>query len=256
MTGNRVKKRIFAGATCDQIVYTSFSRGENGTKEPRPRFKTEEERAEHRRQIARRHCARLINTNCSHAGFYCTLTFDRENEIHTFDEARRERANFRRRLMYRCPDAKLFIFMGRGKSTSRIHFHMIAEGVTPEDITAAWTGGEIAEIRHLREHNRTPEGEDIGEDFTAVSNYCFDHWTREQGGHYYSRSGDIKQPEEEEPTVCIREYTVNKPPVAPKGYKLITAYATPYGYLYYHYVKETVPPGRKHNLPTILNMKQ
>lgn len=256
MTGNRVKKRIFAGQTCDQIVYTSFSRTGNKTAEPRPRFKNEAERAEHSRQIARRHCARLINENCTPAGFYCTLTFNRENELHTFDEAKRERNNFRRRLIYRCPDAKLFIFMGRGKNTSRIHFHMIAENVTPEDISAAWTGGEIAEIKHLREHNKTPEGEDLGADFTAVAYYCFDHWTPEQGGHYYSRSGDIRQPEEEEPTICVREYTVSNPPIAPKGYKLVSAYSTSYGYLYFHYVKEPLPPGRKHSISTIYNIRQ
>lgn len=254
--GNRVKKRIFAGQTCDQIVYSSFSRTGSKTAEPRQRFKNEEERAEHSRQIARRHCARLINTNCTPNGYYCTLTFDRENEVHTFEEARKERANFRRRLLYRCPDAILFIFMGKGKNTSRIHIHMICENVTPEAIAEAWTGGEVREIKHLRANNRTPDGEDIGADFTAVAYYCFDHWTKEQGGHYYSRSGNIRQPEEEEPTICCREYSIEKPPRPPKGFKLVSCYATPYDYLYFHYVKEPIRTGQKHRPPTIYNMPQ
>ena len=253
VNGNRVKKRIFAGSTADQIVYTSFSRTEGGTKEPRIRFKNEEERAEHNRQVARRHCARLINTNCTPAGYYCTLTFDNEHELHTFEEARKIRSNFRRRLLYRCPEARVFIFMGRGKSTSRIHFHVIAENVTPEAIANAWTGGEIVEIKHLRANNKIKDenGErDIGADFTAVSNYCFDHWTPEQGGHYYCRAGDIRQPEEEEPTICIREYSLTNPPLPPKGYVLVSSYATSYGFLYFHYVKKPVPKGRKSNLQT------
>lgn len=247
---NRVKKRIFSGATCDQLVYTASARSEGGVSMPRMRFKNDEERMEHRRRMARRHCAELVNTNCTaENGYYCTLTFNRENEIHDFDEARRERNNFRRRLMRRCPDAVLFIFMGKGKSTSRIHFHMIAENVTPEEIQDAWHGGNVCDISHLRAHNFTPDGIDLGADFTAVSDYCFDHWTPEQGsGHYYCTAGKIRQPEEEEPVICAREYTLEKPPIAPKGYKLVSSYATSYGFLYFHYVKipHESPPRTPH----------
>ena len=249
MNQNRVKKRIFSGATCDQLVYTASARSEGGVSMPRMRFKNDEERMEHRRRMARRHCAELVNTNCTPNGYYCTLTFNRENEIHDFDEARRERNNFRRRLMRRCPDAVLFIFMGKGKSTSRIHFHMIAENVTPEEIQDAWHGGNVCDISHLRAHNFTPDGIDLGADFTAVSDYCFDHWTPEQGsGHYYCTAGKIRQPEAEEPVICAREYTLEKPPIAPKGYKLVSSYATSYGFLYFHYVKipRESPPRTPH----------
>lgn len=245
MQGTRVKKRIFAGCTCDQIVYTASVRS-GEVKEKRIRFKTEEERAEHRRLIARRHCARLVNTNCTPAGYYCTLTFDKENECHTFDEARAERTKFRRRLMRRCPDGKLFLFMGRGSNTSRIHLHMICDGVTAEAIAESWTAGDVIEIRHLRDHNtyvdkESKEKMDVGADLTAVANYCFDHWKPEQGGHYYSRAGEISQPEEEEPTVCVRNYSRENPPVAPKGFRLVSAYATQYGYMCFHYVKIPMP---------------
>lgn len=246
MQQRRYKKRIFAGTVCEQIVYTAPSE-RAAAKEPRPRFKDETERDAHRKGIAKRHLARLVNANCTPKGYFCTLTFDREDEVEDFLDARRERDNFKRRLLYRCPDAVLFIFMGRGKSTSRIHLHMIAENVTPEAVTESWKRGTVSRIAHLREHNTTPDGQDLGTDYTAVANYCFDHWTPEQGGHYYSRAGKIKQPEEEEPTECLRDYSVDKPPVAPKGYKLVEAFATTYNYLYYRYVKIPVEQQRRRN---------
>lgn len=246
MQQRRYKKRIFSGTVCEQIVYTAPSE-RAAAKEPRPRFKDEAERDAHRKGIALRHLTRLVNNNCTPKGYYITLTFDAEHEMEYFADARRERANFKRRLLYRCPDAVIFIFMGRGGSTSRIHFHVIAENVTPEAVRDAWKAGTVLRIDHLREHNRTEDGTDIGTDYTALCKYCFDHWTEEQGGHYYSRAGKIKQPEEEEPTECLREYSIDKPPVAPKGYKLVEKFATTYNYLYYRYVKIPVEQQRRRN---------
>lgn len=242
MQTKRYKKRIFSGPVCEQIVWSAPARVRSG-KPPRPRFKTEQERAEHRRLIARRHCTELVNTNFTPAGWFITLTFDEDNEMEYFSDARRERDNFRRRLRYRCPEAKFLIFMGRGKSTNRIHFHVIAEGVTEEDIAACWKLGTVKHISHLREHN-TKDGVDMGRDLTQVSTYCFDHWKPEQGGHYYSASRNLSQPEEEEPTECTREYSEAHPPLPPKGYRLVEARSTPYGYLYFRYVKIPPAPGR------------
>lgn len=193
MQHKRWKKRIFSGQVCEQIVWTASSRASSG-KPPHPHFRTEQEREAHRMQIARRHCAALVNCNFTTDGYFMTLTFDEENEIETFADANRERDNFRRRLTYRCPDAKYMIFMGRGKSTSRIHFHVIAENVTPEDIEKAWKLGSVKRIEHLRDHNHLPDGTDVGRDFTQVAVYCFNHWKAEQGGHYYSRSKNLVQP--------------------------------------------------------------
>lgn len=230
----KVKKRIFAGTTCDQIIYST---GRNNPKgRARLRFKSETERAEHRRQIARRHHAALINANFTPAGFYCTFTFDAENEVHTMDEARRERANFRRRLLYKNKNAKIALYMGRGKSTHRIHFHGFVEGLSAEDIRRAWTGGGVVQISPLRRNNKNAAGMDVGTDFSAVANYCFDHWTAEQGGHYYSRTNNFAMPEEEAARECRREYSPEHPPIAPKGYTFVSAYTTPYGYQAYHYV--------------------
>lgn len=235
----QVMKRIYAGATCDVMIYNAPELREGGYGKPRPRFKTEAERAEHRRQIARRHCARLINENITANGMYCTLTFDREHEIHTVEEARRERTNFRRRLQRKYPDAVIFLFFGRGGSnTQRIHFHMICEGLPAEYIRQCWTGGAVDRIEFIRENCRDAKGKDIGADYTGLANYCFDHWTPEQGeGHYYSRTNNVRQPEEEEPEECAEDYSTGLVPEGPEGYDLIEARRTPYGMYWFHYVR-------------------
>ena len=59
----RVKKRIFSGCVCEQLVFSVPDGIKNVAKlEPkRPRFKTETEREEHRVGISRRNHARLVN---------------------------------------------------------------------------------------------------------------------------------------------------------------------------------------------------
>ncbi len=231
----RLKKRIFAGATCDQVVYTANNIYGKPKQEPRLRFKTEAERAKHRMGIARRHHRALINANFTPAGYYCTFTFDRENEVHSFDDARRERNNFRRRLLYKYKNAKIALYMGRGKGTHRIHFHALLEGIPEEEIRKAWRGGDVVAISHIREHNYLPDGTYIGRDLRGVADYCFDHWTAEQGGNYYSRTNNFVMPEEEKAKEIKREYSPERPPKAPKGYTFLEAYTTPYGCTIYHY---------------------
>lgn len=150
----RVKRRTFSGVVCEQEVYNVPDRIKSLEKaEPRPRFKNEEERELHRIGISRRKHARLINENYGPTSLYSTLTLDNESEVHTFDEARRIRDLYVRRLKYHVPDAKINIYMGRGKTTFRIHFHMISEGVSEKLIRDLWGLGDVLRIEHLREHN-------------------------------------------------------------------------------------------------------
>lgn len=150
----RVKRRIFSGAVCEQEVFNISDRLTDIKKaEPRPRFKTEEEREQHRIGISRRKHARLVNENFSPRSLYSTLTLDNENEVHTFKEAKRIRDLFVRRLKYAFPDAVIFIYLGRGKNTNRIHAHMLSDGVPEEAIKKQWIYGSIVRIDHLREHN-------------------------------------------------------------------------------------------------------
>lgn len=236
----RVKRRIFSGVVCEQEVFNVSDRLTDIKKaEPRPRFKTEEEREQHKIGISRRKHARLVNENFSPRSLYSTLTLDDENEVHTFKEAKRIRDLFVRRLKYAFPDAVIFIYLGRGKNTNRIHAHMLSDGVLEEAIKKQWIYGNIVRINHLREHNYY-DGVDHGQDYTGLANYLFDHWTKEQGGHRWKQTRNARKPDRETPTVAKRVYTESKPPRPPKGYILVETKSTKYGYLYFKYVLE--PP--------------
>lgn len=244
-----VKQRIFAGEICDQVVYMQQDETTRGisVKNPRPRFKTEEEREEHKRHIAKRNHALLINANFGPSSYFSTFTFNNENEIYDFDDAKKIRDIFWRRLRKYNPDAKLSVYMGRGKTTSRIHFHLLSNGIPPETLKACWTWGEVRECRQFRDHNIDHVTKtDHGHDYTNVANYCFDHWTTEQGkGKRYKHTKNFIQPEKEKPTECAVVYSLERPPIAPKGYIYTgDCYATPYGYLRFRYI---VDPNRHRN---------
>lgn len=238
----RVKKRIFAGAVCEQIVYNVGDRGNVKKAKPKIRFNNDEERAEHRKKIALRRFIRKVNASFTPMGYFATLTMSKEYECHDYDDARTIRRNYARRLQYKYPEAKIIIVMGRGRSTARIHFHMFIEGAPEKYIKDCWKEGTVVRFDHLREHNRTPDGTDLGADFTAVATYCFEHWDEEQGGHCAYCSRTLEQPEEEDPTVCVREYTPEHPPITPKGYKFVSCTWNRYGYMIFKYVKE---PGKE-----------
>ena len=234
----RVKRAVYAGAVCEQIVYSIADNVQKlkNTK-PKPRFKNDEERERHKTEIARRHNAMLLNNNFrAGISLYSTLTFNDDYEVHTFKEAKKIRDAFLRRIRRKFPDAKIMLYMGRGKGTERIHFHMVSEGVPEDVIRKQWFYGEIVRIDKLREHNKYNE-EDYGADFTGLANYLFNHWTPEQGGHRYYRTRNIEAPAKERVTLIARDYTVDKPPRAPKGYKLVEREANEFGYLYFKYVK-------------------
>lgn len=240
----RAKRRIFSGVVCEQIVYNVPDRVRNiGKSAPRPRFKSEEERAQHRIGISRRKHVRIFNENFGPTSKYSTLTLNNEYEVHTFKEASRLANNYARRLMYHFPGAKIHIYMGRGKGTHRIHFHMVSEGIPEDMIIKLWGMGEVVRIENLRAHNYY-NGVDHGQDYTGLANYLFDHWTPEQGGHRWKKAGKMVKPEPEPATPVKREYTLKKPPSPPKGYILVESKATKYGYLYYKYVRQPEPAKR------------
>lgn len=242
----RVKRRTFSGAVCEQEVFTISDRVTDvkNAVPPPPRFKTLEERERHRIGVSRRHHARVVNANFNPQSLYSTLTIDNEHEVHTFDEARRVRDLYVRRLKYAFPDARISIYMGRGKSTFRIHMHMISHGVPEEVIKAKWTAGSVLRIEPMRAHNYY-DGVDRGQDYTGLANYLFDHWTPEQGGHRWKQTKNMLQPETEPATVVKRTYSEQRPPLAPKGYKLVESRGNSFGYLYYKYVQIVDKPQRR-----------
>lgn len=234
----RVKRTVFAGAVCEQIVFNVADNVRDFKKSKvRPRFKNDEERERHKTEIARRHHALLFNNNFrAGSSLYSTLTFDDDHEVHTFKEAKKIKDIYIRRLRRKFPDGKIMLYIGRGKSTERIHFHMVTDGIPEEEIKKAWTYGGTGRIVPLRSNNKY-NGEDYGADFTGLANYLFNHWTPEQGGHRYYRTRNIEAPAKERVTLIARDYSVDKPPRAPKGYKIVEREANEFGYLHFKYVK-------------------
>ena len=247
----RAKRRIFAGSVCEQEVYTLPDRTKDVKKaEPRPRFSSAEEYEDFKQRLARRNHARMFNATFSPASLYTTITLDNEHEVHTFAEADGIINPFWRRLRRLNPDAQIALYPGRGKTTSRIHFHMVSNGLTEEQIREKWDGGTIIRIEHLREHNYY-NGVDHGRDYTGLANYLFDHWTPERGTHHhYKGTRNLCQPEKEAATEAKREYSESKPPRAPKGYRLVEAKTNRYGYMCFKYVRnedaaEAPPPNNR-----------
>lgn len=247
----QMKRRIFAGAVCEQVVYCV----PDGVRKPaeydpeklrKDRFENEEEYKKFKTDISRRNHLRLFHANFSPSSIYGTLTFDNEYEVHTFKDAKIVARRFLRVLKYAYPDAVIFLYMGRGKSTDRIHFHMVSEGVPTDFVAEKWKYGSVKRFANLREHCWY-EGVDHGQDYTGLANYLFDHWTEEVGGHRWIMTRNAKKPEREETTEVHVPggYTEKRPPIAPKGYKLVSTKATSYGCSIFRYVvipKKKKPP--------------
>ena len=252
----RVKRRTFCGAVCEQEVFSIRENRQAAAAEPRePRFQTEEDRAAHREAISRKRHTQLFNTNFNHNSLYSTLTLDNDNEVHEFEEMKRLRDNYIRRLQRRYPDAVIFAYIGKGKNTHRLHMHMVTHGIPEEAIETLWKYGSVIRIDNLRQHCMY-DGVDHGEDYTALANYLFDHWTPEQGGHRWKNTRNAKKPEREEAKEVKRNYSEVNPPKAPKGYKLVETRSNQYGYLYFKYVKipETRYQTRKKQKEILLNI--
>lgn len=235
----RVKVRTDSGAVCEMAVF-NVADGADVTraKPPKPRFKDEAERAAFNLAVARRRHAQSFNANFGPSSWYSTLTLDNAHEVHTFEEARSIRDNFVRALRRRCRDARIVIYMGRGKSTHRIHFHMVSDGVPEAVIRELWRMGEVKQINRLRKHNKY-DGVDHGQDYTGLANYLFDHWTPEQGGRRrWKQTANLRKPDKRRPVGVKREYSESRPPRAPKGYVLVESRKTKYGYFYFKYVRD------------------
>lgn len=237
-----MKKRIFSGSICEQLVYNvpngnKDAKSYDPEKPRRKRFKDLEEYEMFKKNISLRNFIRMVHANFHAGDLYSTLTFDNDWEVHTFEDAKRIRYNYIRAIQRKYPDAVVFMVMGRGKGTHRIHFHMVSTGVPADFIMEKWKYGSVKRVDVLREHNWY-NGKDHGQDFTGLCIYLFDHWTEEQGGHRWFQTKNAKKPEEEKPTEVrvTGGYSEKRPPIAPKGYKLVETKTTKYGYLYFKYV--------------------
>lgn len=240
----RVKVSTYSGSVLETEIYNVSDRGDARKACPRLRFRTDEDRRAHRDGISRRRFVRLVNNSFTPHGWYCTLTFSPENEVHDFRTARRIRDNFVRRLTYRYPAARIVVVMGRGENTHRIHYHMIAEGLPASAIREQWRCGDVIECEHLREHN-IYDGIDCGADYTGLANYLWAHWTPEQSGHRYKATRTCVMPKPDEPEICIGHYGESKHPAAPKGYIYVGCQITAYGFMRFKYVRDPAATSRR-----------
>lgn len=239
-----MKRRIFCGSVCEQIVY-QVPDGVRDIQKWDPEQQAARKKrsdnpkayAKMKENISRKAHYRKFMANFHAGDLFSTLTFDNEWEVTDFDEARKVRNNWRRMIQRAFPDAVFAIYMGRGKSTHRIHFHMVSHGIDQAWIEKKWKYGGVRRIVQLRKRCWY-DGRDMGQDYQGLANYLFDHWKPEQGGHRYFITRNAREPEAEKATeVRIpRGYNEMHPPVPPKGYRLTTVESNEYGYTYYRYV--------------------
>lgn len=240
----QMRRDVYAGATLEVEVTACTNPRDGDVKKAQPklRFKDDEERRRHLLGRAKRHFVRCVNATFAPGDIYVTLTMDDAHEVHDFAGAREIRGKFRRRLKGIVPEVAMVMVMGRGKTTSRIHFHAIIKGATAAEIERAWVYGAVQAMRPLRAHNyyvdELGRKVDMGADYRGLAGYLFDHWTEEQGGHYYLATRNIRQAEREERKEVKTRYSKRRPPKPPKGYRYISCDVTPYGYMCFYYVRE------------------
>lgn len=240
------KRKTYSGVVLEQEL---FNIAPNTRKlrdaEPRlPPYAVDAVREEFNLKQSLRRFIRLINHNFGPWSWYVTLTLDAQHYVDDFGEAAKLLDNYIRRLQYSCPDLVAVAVMGRGIKTDRIHFHMIISGTDREIISKKWKNGKIRRIEHLRENNFY-NGKNHGKDYTGLATYMFNHWTPEQGGKRWRPTRSLRQPDKDKPTPVKRKYSETKPPQTPKGYMLVEAKSTRWGYQYFKYVripKEIAPP--------------
>lgn len=245
MGSKTMKKRIFCGSICEQIVYQvpdgvkDVQSYDPEKKVKRERFESKEAYEKYKTERSRRQHYRGFMANYGPDSRFSTLTFDAENEIVTMKEAKQIRNNFRRALERACPGAVFRIYIGRGKTTHRIHFHMVSKCLPLKTITEKWKCGEVKRSVNLRKKCKDASGKDIGQDYVGLANYLFDHWTEEVGGKRWMATRNERKPEAEkakEVHIIGKGYSAERPPVAPKGYRLTLAEGNQYGYQYFRYV--------------------
>ena len=117
---------------------------------------------------------------------------------------------------------------------------LIARGIPADEIGRLWGLGSVIDCKPLRKNNyyldENGNKVDHGQDYTALANYLHGHWRKEFGGHRYKASRSCVRPEPEPATEAVRDYSLTRPPVAPRGYILVESRATQYGFLYFKYV--------------------
>ncbi|MBQ8780682.1 MAG: hypothetical protein IJZ72_03290 [Oscillospiraceae bacterium] len=213
------------------------------TLENKDNIRTPEEKEKYNRHKSCKVFVRIVCSSFTSKGFYVTLTYSDEYLPSDYQAAQKELENYIRRLKYSNPNAVIVAVTGYGKSTGRLHHHLIIEGVNEADIFKKWGKGEVVKAEHLREHN-IYNGIDHGEDFTALAEYLHAHTPSEHKGRRWKQTKNISKPYQKRKKLNSKVYSPENPPKAPEGYKLVTArpnedysYFYKSGYSYFKYVR-------------------
>lgn len=235
----RVEKRTYAGVVLRREFYVIPRRTTipDKTEDIKPRFQSVEERKAHSLAMSRKKHVDLVNVNFRPGDLYLTLTFNRKNECHCYEDAKKLVRNYLRRIRKNHRSAVVFWYIGRGENTKRYHVHMLVHGIQTNVLLKKWGYGEIKDVSELWAHVKY-DGTDRGADYTSLANYLFDHWEPEQGPHRYHHTRNAKKPDVDGYRPCRRLYSEDHPPAALKGYKLVSAVCTRYGYQCFTYVVE------------------
>ena len=245
MAIKKYKRKIYSGCVLDVEVYAVNEGVKDASdiqrKLSRPRTE-EEKRIANERQSRKRFIGNVNATFC-HGGLYVTLTYDDKHLPRSYKEAEAELKKYIRKIRYKFKNAKIVAVTGYGRQSGRLHHHLIIDGVWENYIIDKWNKGKMIRVERLRAHN-VYNGVDHGRDYTSLANYLFDHAVEVKGKRWI-QTKNVSQPEKEEAKEIKRNYSADKPPKTPKGYKLVNVYEGVNGFLNFKYVK--IVPIRKTN---------
>lgn len=237
MALKKYKRKIYAGCVLDVEVYTANEgvKDENDIEKKLSRPRSEEEKKIANERQARKRFVGNMNATFQYGGLYVTLTYDEENMPQSYEEAEKNLKRFIRKLRYKFPGVKIMAVTGYGRKSGRLHHHLVISGAWESYIIKKWTGGAVTRIEPLRAHN-IYDGVDHGRDYTALANYLFNH-AIEVRGKRWIQTKNVSLPEKEAAAEIKRNYSPEKPPKTPKGYKLVNVYEGVNGFLNFKYVK-------------------
>lgn len=248
-----VRRDVYAGV----VLEREFYHVPEGVKEPllakppKEEARTPEEKQAVAHRQAQLHFCRLVNATFGALGllaWYVTLTFFDEELPADFATAKRLVRNYLRRLKTACPGMRAVATLGRGRWTGRIHAHLIIAGPSKKLILSKWPHGNVSKAVTLKKNNFY-EGVDHGADYTGLACYMIDHWTPEQGGHRWMSCGKLEKYDKDKRSVPKAQYSLEKPPPTPKGYKLVGSKKTR-AMLSFKFVR--IPPGEEEDKPFAL----
>lgn len=183
------EKRIISGNIMEIEVYPVFEAPRSTTRKRKARL-TPPKQQNLNDKNARKHLARLINTNFSEADIHLTLTYADAHLPETQERAERDVRNFIRRINTRRkkkglkPLRYISIIEGIGADgrSGRPHHHIICDGDMPRDeVDAVWRKGRCNSSRlQPDEHG-----------LTALARYIS---KEKKAGKRWHQSKGLKQP--------------------------------------------------------------